>query len=91
MIPGADFDDLLGGVAIGGKDDLPEGKAGMADKLVGKTQKVRVPIVGLRISAERHLQVVGKYTHNVELHEKGELREAGGKAAVAGQARVPHD
>lgn len=26
-----------------------------------------------------------------ELHEKGELREAGGKAAVLGEAKAPHD
>jgi hypothetical protein len=26
-----------------------------------------------------------------ELHEKGELREAGGKLAVTGEARVPRD
>ena len=31
----------LGGVAIGGRSDLPEGRAGMMDKIVGKTQKVR--------------------------------------------------
>lgn len=29
--------------------------------------------------------------HKPELHEKGELREAGGKAAVNGDARAPHD
>ena len=26
-----------------------------------------------------------------ELHEKGELRESGGKLAVTGEARAPHD
>lgn len=26
-----------------------------------------------------------------ELHEKGELREIGGKLAVTGEARAPHD
>ncbi|KAF9463340.1 hypothetical protein BDZ94DRAFT_1259116, partial [Collybia nuda] len=62
-----------GGVAIGGEANLPEGKAGATDKLMGKIQKV-----------------AGKYTHNMELHEKGELREAGGKAAATGQARAPH-
>ena len=30
-------------------------------------------------------------THNPELHEKGELREAGGKLAAQGRARAPHD
>ena len=30
-------------------------------------------------------------TNNPELHEKGELRESGGKAALMGQARAPHD
>ena len=34
----------LGGVAIGGRSDLPEGRAGMMDKIVGKTQKVRESI-----------------------------------------------
>ncbi|KAF8890716.1 hypothetical protein BD779DRAFT_1516622 [Infundibulicybe gibba] len=63
-----------GGVAINGQDDLPEGKASMTDKLVGKTQKV-----------------IGKLSHKPEMHEKGELRESGGKAAVRGQARAPHD
>ncbi|KAJ3830459.1 hypothetical protein F5880DRAFT_1468339 [Lentinula raphanica] len=63
-----------GGVAIGGNSDLPEGKASMMDKVVGKTQKV-----------------IGKATHKPEMHEKGELRESGGKAAVLGEARAPHD
>ncbi|TFK47113.1 hypothetical protein OE88DRAFT_1666395, partial [Heliocybe sulcata] len=62
-----------GGVAIDGNEDKPMGKAGVADKIVGKTQKV-----------------VGKYTHKPELHEKGELRESGGKAAAQGEARAPH-
>lgn len=30
----------LGGVAVDGREDLPEGHAKMTDKLVGKTQKV---------------------------------------------------
>ena len=30
-----------GGVAIDGRGDLPEGHANMADKIVGKMQKVR--------------------------------------------------
>ena len=29
-----------GGVAIDGRDDLPEGHAKFTDKLIGKTQKV---------------------------------------------------
>ncbi|KAI0944301.1 hypothetical protein AcW1_002046 [Taiwanofungus camphoratus] len=36
-------------------------------------------------------KVVGKVTRNPEVHEKGELREAGGKAAAKGEARAPHD
>ncbi|KIL64560.1 hypothetical protein M378DRAFT_163009 [Amanita muscaria Koide BX008] len=36
-------------------------------------------------------KVMGKMTKNPELHEKGELRESGGKAAAHGQARAPHD
>ncbi|KAH9886962.1 hypothetical protein C8Q73DRAFT_794998 [Cubamyces lactineus] len=63
-----------GGVAIGGDPDLPEGKAKMTDKIIGKTQKV-----------------TGKVMGNAAMHEKGELREAGGKAAAQGQARAPHD
>ncbi|PIL26192.1 hypothetical protein GSI_11947 [Ganoderma sinense ZZ0214-1] len=63
-----------GGVAIGGREDLPETHASTADKLVGKTQKV-----------------VGKMTKNSEMHERGELRESGGKAAVRGEGRAPHD
>ncbi|KAI8992791.1 hypothetical protein BD414DRAFT_482217 [Trametes punicea] len=63
-----------GGVAVGGESDLPEGKAKMTDKIIGKTQKV-----------------AGKVTGNAAMHEKGELREAGGKAAAQGQARAPHD
>ncbi|TBU24885.1 hypothetical protein BD311DRAFT_809650 [Dichomitus squalens] len=63
-----------GGVAVGGRSDLPETHASMTDKLIGKTQKV-----------------TGKITRNPEMHEKGELREAGGKAAVQGEARAPHD
>lgn len=34
---------------------------------------------------------MGKMTHKPEMHEKGELRETGGKAAVAGNARAQHD
>jgi uncharacterized protein YjbJ (UPF0337 family) len=36
-------------------------------------------------------KVIGKYTHNPDLHEKGELRETGGKAAAEGRARAAHD
>ena len=32
----------VGGVAVGGRADVPETHASAADKLVGKTQKVRV-------------------------------------------------
>ncbi|KZV87214.1 hypothetical protein EXIGLDRAFT_620909 [Exidia glandulosa HHB12029] len=63
-----------GGVALEGREGLPEGKATFVDKAVGKTQKV-----------------VGKMTKNWDMHERGELREAGGKAAAAGEARAPHD
>ncbi|KAJ7278991.1 hypothetical protein C8J57DRAFT_1059766, partial [Mycena rebaudengoi] len=64
-----------GGVAVGGvHEDMPMGKASVADKLIGKTQKF-----------------VGKATYNFDLHEKGELRESVGKAAVMGEARAPHD
>ncbi|KAF5347331.1 hypothetical protein D9756_009887 [Leucocoprinus leucothites] len=65
-----------GGVALGGreKEELPMGKAGFGDKMIGKTQKV-----------------MGKMSNNPEMHEKGELREAGGKPAVTGSARAPHD
>ena len=34
---------------------------------------------------------MGKVFDKEALHEKGELREAGGKAAAMGQARAPHD
>ncbi|KAM5537333.1 hypothetical protein V8D89_009063 [Ganoderma adspersum] len=63
-----------GGVAVGGREDLPETHASAADKLVGKTQKV-----------------IGKVTGNPEVHEKGELRESGGKAAARGEGRALHD
>ncbi|KAF8918366.1 hypothetical protein CPB85DRAFT_79483 [Mucidula mucida] len=63
-----------GGVAIGGRDDLPEGKASAMDKMIGKTEKV-----------------VGKMTKKPEMHERGELRETGGKAAATGQVRAAHD
>ncbi|KAJ7147243.1 hypothetical protein C8R46DRAFT_1010859 [Mycena filopes] len=36
-------------------------------------------------------KVVGKIAKKPEMHEKGELREAGGKGAAAGDARAPHD
>ncbi|KAF8574229.1 hypothetical protein K439DRAFT_1624491 [Ramaria rubella] len=61
-------------VARGGQEGLPQGKASLTDKIIGKTEKV-----------------VGKMKKDPELHEKGELREAGGKAAAAGEARAPHD
>ncbi|KAI0291566.1 hypothetical protein BC826DRAFT_1022504 [Russula brevipes] len=63
-----------GGVARGGREDVPMGKASLLDKVVGKAEKV-----------------VGKVTQNPERHEAGELREAGGKQAAAGEARAPHD
>ncbi|KAI6011423.1 hypothetical protein EDC04DRAFT_3094679 [Pisolithus marmoratus] len=36
-------------------------------------------------------KVVGKATNNPTMHERGELREAGGTAAAEGRARAPHD
>ncbi|EKM52811.1 uncharacterized protein PHACADRAFT_212020 [Phanerochaete carnosa HHB-10118-sp] len=63
-----------GGAGVDGGDNLPEGHAKTADKLIGKTQKV-----------------AGKMMRKPALHEKGELREAGGKDAAAGRARVPLD
>ncbi|KAI6118457.1 hypothetical protein F5141DRAFT_620621 [Pisolithus sp. B1] len=36
-------------------------------------------------------KVVGKATNNPAMHERGELREAGGTAAAEGRARAPHD
>ncbi|KAG1731027.1 hypothetical protein EDB19DRAFT_1641009 [Suillus lakei] len=64
-----------GGVAIGGQPNLPEGHAGFSDKVIGKNAKGR----------SCAFYVIGKYTKNEELHEKGELRETGGKAAVLGE------
>ncbi|KAJ4481174.1 hypothetical protein J3R30DRAFT_3287781 [Lentinula aciculospora] len=58
----------VGGVSVGGNADLPEGKASVMDKVVGKTQKI-----------------IGKAAHNPDMHEKGELRETGGKAAARGE------
>ncbi|KAI1795429.1 hypothetical protein LXA43DRAFT_1058563 [Ganoderma leucocontextum] len=63
-----------GGVAVGGRADVPETHASATDKLVGKTQKV-----------------VGKMTGKPEMHERGELRETGGKAAARGEGRAQHD
>ncbi|KAH9951191.1 hypothetical protein B0H21DRAFT_705844 [Amylocystis lapponica] len=60
----------------------PEGKAKLTDKLIGKTQKV---------SHRGHVTDAGKATKNPDMHERGELREAGGKAAAMGEARAPHD
>ncbi|THH21764.1 hypothetical protein EUX98_g8285 [Antrodiella citrinella] len=36
-------------------------------------------------------KVAGKVLRKPEMHEKGELREAGGKEAALGNARAPHD
>ncbi|KAF8494382.1 hypothetical protein F5888DRAFT_1616857 [Russula emetica] len=36
-------------------------------------------------------KIIGKVTHNSDRHEAGELREAGGKKAVIGEASAPHD
>ncbi|KAL1938328.1 hypothetical protein VTO73DRAFT_11779 [Trametes versicolor] len=36
-------------------------------------------------------KVAGKVTSQPAMHEKGKLREAGGKTAAQGQARAPHD
>ena len=37
------------------------------------------------------IQVMGKLSNNPELHEKGALRELGGKGAARSEARAPHD
>ena len=37
------------------------------------------------------IQVIGKLSNNPELHEKGALRELGGKGAARSEARAPHD
>ena len=67
----------------------------MTDKLIGKTQKVRLSPTSECASrsgcADLGVQVTGKITRSAEMHEKGELREAGGKAAAMGEARAPHD
>jgi len=36
-------------------------------------------------------KVTGKFMNKPELQEKGELRESGGKLAVTGEARAPHN
>ena len=79
-----------GGVAIGGQSELPVGHAGLGDKLIGKAEKVRISLCGVFIRLICP-QMVGKYTSNPERREKGELREAGGKAAVEGRARAAYD
>lgn len=82
-----------GGVAIDGRGDLPEGHSNMADKMIGKAQKVIYLFESSASSVPTHsfCKVAGKYMNKPELHEKGELRESGGKLAVTGEARVPHD
>lgn len=83
-----------GGVAINGHEGLPEGHANMADKMIGKMQKVNCLVVSSAcpsLTQSARWQVTGKYLNKPELHEKGELRESGGKLAVTGEARAPHD
>ena len=70
---------------------MPEGHANIGDKIVGKTQKVGFTVTGGRLVHLTPRQVIGKYTQNPDLHEKGELRETGGKAAAEGRARAAHD
>lgn len=85
--------DSKGGVAIDGRADLPEGHATVMDKVVGKAQKVR-HLFSLSFSffvVKSTLQVIGKMTNDPDKHERGELRESGGKAAPQGLARAPHD
>ncbi|KAI0052396.1 hypothetical protein FA95DRAFT_1601771 [Auriscalpium vulgare] len=36
-------------------------------------------------------KVLGKVFKNSDMHETGELREAGGRKAAIGEARAPHD
>ena len=38
-----------GGVAINGREDLPEGHANIADKMIGKMQKVNCPLFPPRV------------------------------------------
>ncbi|KAI5887931.1 uncharacterized protein SCHCODRAFT_01216282 [Schizophyllum commune H4-8] len=57
---------------------------GQEDKPMGHA-KLTDKIVG------KTEKVMGKMSKNPQMHEKGELREAGGKAAATGQARAPHD
>ena len=82
-----------GGVAIDGRGDLPEGHSNVADKMIGKAQKViYLPVPSASsVPTNTLCKVAGKYMNKPELHEKGELRESGGKLAVTGEARVPHD
>jgi hypothetical protein len=84
---------FIGGVARGGQGDLPIGKANLLDKVIGKAEKVWSCIAGYFISLTLldALQVIGKVSGNADMHEAGELREAGGKKAVTGEARAPHD
>jgi hypothetical protein len=69
------------------------GKAGLVDKVIGKVEKVGSLSASPFniVSHGRIRQVIGKVTHNADMHEAGELRESGGKEAVTGQARAPHD
>lgn len=64
---------------------MPSYQPKLGDKILGKAQKVH-PCPHRR---ERRLtrlvpQMAGKVFEDPELHEKGMLREAGGKAAAGG-------
>ncbi|GBE86978.1 hypothetical protein SCP_1002230 [Sparassis crispa] len=62
----------------------PTSQGGQDDFLQGKASSTDKFI-------EKTRKVAGKATHNAELHEKGELRQSGGKAAVTGEASAPHE
>jgi len=65
-----------GGVAVGGREN-----ADMPMGNAGLTDK----LLG------KTQKAMGKVMNKPDMHEEGELREAGGSTAVRGSARAPHD
>ncbi|KAJ7875257.1 hypothetical protein B0H14DRAFT_2568749 [Mycena olivaceomarginata] len=73
--PHPGYHPISGGVAIDG------GHEGMPMGKASATDK----LIG------KAQKLVSKVTKKPEMHERGELRESGGKSAAAGDARAPHD
>ncbi|KAJ3784961.1 hypothetical protein GGU10DRAFT_399715 [Lentinula aff. detonsa] len=70
-------------------DDQPTHGGGVAVGANANTSESKPSVIDKVVGKTQ--KIVGKATHKSEMHEKGELRETGGKAASQGALQTPHD